>query len=316
MTGINVKSPIRLAVLAAALAAPMVASAQQSRGQIVGRTSIDTIVPLNSNGTVDLSLISGTIDVSAWSRDQVKIEATTERGSLRFTASRSRVGLSVDHEERRGNYRSGRTIYKVVVPRGARLIMATVSGPITAKGVGGETKAESVSGTIEIEDAGSLTVESVSGGVRVKNVRGRANAESVSGHVIMENVSGDVEAGSVSGPIRLSGITAKSVSASTVSGPIQFSGGVDPAGKYEFESHSGTIRLALPEDAGARLSLETFSGSFRSDFPVTIGGNSNWNDNRRFSGRSAEGRIGSGNARIEAQTFSGSILIIRGQNRE
>ncbi|MEX1187568.1 MAG: hypothetical protein ACSLFE_07180 [Gemmatimonadaceae bacterium] len=27
-------------------------------------------------------------------------------------------------------------------------------------------------------------------------------------------------------------------------------------------------------------------------------------------------RIGSGNARIEAQTFSGSILIIRGQNRE
>lgn len=316
MTGINVKSQIRWAVLAAALAAPMIASAQQSRGQVVGRTSIDTIVPLNSNGTVDLSLISGTIDVSAWSRDQVKIEATTERGSLRFTASRSRVGLSVDHEERRGRYSSGRTIYKVVVPRGARLIMATVSGPITAKGVGGETKAESVSGTIEIEDAGSITAESVSGGVRVKTVRGRANAESVSGHVIMENVSGDVDAGSVSGPIRLSGITAKSVSASTVSGPIQFSGGVDPAGKYEFESHSGTIRLALPADAGARLSLETFSGSFRSDFPVTIGGNSNWNDNQRFSGRSAEGRIGSGNARIEAQTFSGSILIIRGLNRE
>lgn len=314
MTGNNVKAQIRWAVLAAALAVPMFASAQQKSNtwtQSYGRTSIDTIVPLNSNGTVDLSLISGTIDVSAWSRDQVKIEATTERGSLRFTASRSRVGLSVDHEERRGNYRSGRTIYKVVVPRGARLIMATVSGPITAKGVGGDIKAESVSGTIEIEDAGSLKVESVSGGVRVRNVRGRANGESVSGHVIMENVRGDVEAGSVSGPIRLSGISAKSVSASTVSGPIQFSGGVDPAGRYEFESHSGTIRLALPEDAGARLSLETFSGSFRSDFPVTLTGDGGFG-----SGRSAEARIGRGNARIEAQTFSGSILIIRGQNRE
>jgi hypothetical protein len=306
MTGIKVKAQIRWAVLAAVLAAPTIVSAQTD-----GRTRIDTIVPLNSNGTVDLSLISGTIDVSAWSRDQVKIEATTQEGRLRFSASRSRVGLSVDHEGRRGTRSSGRTIYKVVVPRGARLIMATVSGPITAKGVGGDTKAESVSGTIEIDDAGSVTVESVSGGVRARNVRGRVTAESVSGHVIIENVRGDVEAESVSGPVRLSGITAKTVRAGTVSGPIQFSGGVDPAGKYEFESHSGTIRLALPPDAGARLSLETFSGSFRSDFPVTLTGEGGFG-----SGRSAEARIGRGNARIEAQTFSGSILIIRGQNRE
>jgi hypothetical protein len=303
MTGINVKAQIRWAVLAAALAAPMIASAQAD-----GRTRIDTLVPLNSEGIVDLSLISGTIDVSSWSRDQVKIEATTQEGSLRFTASRSRVGLSVEHLHSRS---SGRTIYKVVVPRGARLIMNTVSGPITAKGVGGQTTAESVSGTIEIEDASSLNIESVSGGVRARNVRGRAIGESVSGHVIMENVRGDVEVGSVSGPIRLSGITAKVVRARTVSGPIQFSGSVDPAGKYEFESHSGTIRLALPEDAGARLSLETFSGSFRSDFPVTLTGDGGFG-----SGRSAEARIGRGNARIEAQTFSGSILIIRGQNRE
>ena len=314
MTGIKVKAQFRWAVLAAVLAAPTILSAQTD-----GRTRIDTIVPLNSNGTVDLSLISGTIDVSAWSRNQVRIEATTQDGSLRFTASRSRVALKVDHDDHRGRGRfrsSGKTIYKVVVPRGTRLIMETVSGPITVKGVGGEVDAESVSGTIEIEDARAVSLESVSGGVRARNVSGSADVESVSGHVILENVRGDVEAESVSGPIRLSGITAKAVRAGTVSGPIQFSGGVDPAGKYEFESHSGTIRLALPPDAGARLSLETFSGSFRSDFPVTVGGNSNWNDNQRHSGRSAEARIGNGNARIEAQTFSGSILIIRGQNRE
>lgn len=314
MTGINVKAQIRWAVLAAALAAPTILSAQTD-----GRTRIDTIVPLNATGTVDLSLISGTIDVSSWSRDEVKIEATTQEGTLRFTASRSRVALKVDHEGRRGGrqYRSsGKTIYKVVVPRGTRLIMETVSGPITVKGVGGDVDAESVSGTIEIEDARSVSLESVSGGVRARNVQGSADAESVSGHVILENVRGDVEAESVSGPIRLTGITARIVRAGTVSGPIQFSGGVDPAGKYEFESHSGTIRLALPANTGARLSLETFSGSFQSDFPVTLGGNSNWNDNQRGPGRSAEARIGRGNARIEAQTFSGSILIIRGQNRE
>ncbi len=309
MMGINMKAQIRWAALAAVMAAPMVAS-----GQNDGRSRVDTIVPLNARGTVDLSLISGTIEVSAWSRDQVKIEASTAQpGTLRFTASRSRVALRVDHEARVGHGRlaTGKTIYKVVVPRGARLILATVSGPITAKGVGGETDAESVSGTIEIEDARSLSFESVSGGVRARNVEGRAKGESVSGHVVLENVRGDVEANSVSGPIRLTGITAKLVRAGTVSGPISFSGSVDPAGKYEFESHSGTIRLALPPDAGARLSLETFSGSFQSDFPVTLEG-----DIGPGSGRSGEARIGRGNARIEAQTFSGSILIIRGQNRE
>lgn len=307
MMGTNVKVQIRWAVLAAALSAPMLASAQDD-----GRQRIDTIVPLNASGTVDLSLISGIIDVSAWSRDQVKIEATTQEGTLRFSASRSRVGLSVDHASHRGRSRSsGRTIYKVVVPRGARLIMQTVSGPITVKGVGGQIDAESVSGTIEIEDARSLSFRSVSGGVRGRNVEGGASGESVSGHVILENVRGDVEASSVSGPVRLSGIRSKLVRASTVSGPIQFAGTVDPAGKYEFESHSGTIRLALPADAGARITLDTFSGSFQSDFPVTLESN-----NGPGSGRSGQARIGRGNARIEAHTFSGSILIIRGENRE
>ena len=318
MMDTKVKAQIRWAALAAALAVPALASAQVDRRDARdyrdyrdGPTRIDTIVPLNSNGTVDLSLISGTIEVSAWSRDQVKIEATTHEGRLRFAASRSRVALHVDHEERGRHRSSGKTIYKVVVPRGARLIMETVSGPITAKGVGGQVDAESVSGSIEVEDARSLSFESVSGGVRARNVSGGAKGESVSGHVILENVRGDVEAGSVSGPIRLSGITAKLVSASTVSGSIHFSGAVDPAGRYEFESHSGTIRLALPANTGARLSLETFSGSFKSDFPVTLGGNDG-----PGPGRSGEARIGRGNARIEAQTFSGSILIIRGENRE
>ncbi|HUR92304.1 MAG TPA: DUF4097 family beta strand repeat-containing protein [Gemmatimonadaceae bacterium] len=306
------KAQIRWAALAAALTLPMLASAQvDRRDRVDGRTRIDTIVPLNANGTVDLSLISGTIDVSAWSRDQVKIEASTFDGTLRFSASRSRVGLRVEHEGRGRHRSSGRTIYKVVVPRGARLILATVSGPITAKGVGGEVDAESVSGSIEVEDARSLSFESVSGGVRARSVSGGASGESVSGHVILENVRGDVEAGSVSGPIRLSGIDGKLVHASTVSGSIHFSGTVDPAGKYEFESHSGTIRLALPANTGARLSLETFSGSFQSDFPVTLGGNDG-----PGPGRSGEARIGRGNARIEAQTFSGSILIFRGENRE
>jgi hypothetical protein len=300
------KAQLRWAALAAAIAAPTIVS-----GQTYGRTSIDTIVPLNARGTVDLSLISGTIEVSAWSRDQVKIEASTQSGRLRFSASRSRVGLSVEHEERGRQRSSGKTIYKVVVPRGARLILATVSGPITAKGVGGDTDANSVSGTIEVEDASSLTVESVSGGVRARNVDNGAKASSVSGHVMLENVSGDVDANTVSGPIRLSGIRARVVRASTVSGAIQFAGNVDPAGKYTFESHSGTIRLALPANAGARLTLDTFSGSFQSDFPVTIEGNRG-----PGPGRSGEARIGRGNARIEAQTFSGSILIIRGQDRE
>jgi hypothetical protein len=65
--------------------------------------------------------------------------------------------------------------------------------------------------------------------------------------------------------------------------------------------------MGIPADAGAIVSLETFSGNVDSDFPVTLeSGRSRSGHESRF-----EFRVGKGGARIVAETFSGDIRIQR-----
>ncbi len=273
------------------------------------RTRIDTVVGLERQGTVDLSLISGRIAVIGWDRQDVKVSASVDRGYLKFDAAPSRLRLGVTSE--RGNVGSGR--FELSVPRGTRVLVNSVSGSLSAEGSRGEVDANSVSGGVVISDAiRRVSVETVSGGQRIAHVQGDLRSGSVSGRIELSDVVGDVEAETVSGRISVSRATSKYVRAGSVSGRVSYGGTIDPAGRYEFQSHSGSIRVALPASSGARFSVETFSGSIESDFPVTL----QPTDERRQSQKKFEFQVGNGRARITAESFSGSIYIIRGADRD
>lgn len=309
----TMKTSLKLsAFVAAALlvaAGPSWASAQDERSL----RQIDTTLRLDRGGAVDLSLISGRIRVVGWDRADVQIKASIEDGYLDLSANSSRVSLSVeesgrDHRGRRqGNV--GEAQYDVSVPRGTRLILEAVSGDISARGSQGEIEANSVSGDVEISDgARMVSVESVSGTAQASKVNGNLRIETVSGDLRAETVSGNVEANSVSGTVRLTGIQSRDVRSETVSGDIIYIGSIDPSGRYSYESHSGTVRLDIPRNAGAQFSVETFSGDISTDFPVTVPP-----DSRRSRGR-VEFTIGDGRARVTAQTFSGRIVINSGDS--
>lgn len=294
---------------------PLAARAQDDPGvQIRGLTRVDTTVRLDRGGAVDLSLVSGRIRVTGWDRPDVKVTASIESGRLRFDANSSRVSLSVedtDNEGRRGRRHNnvGDAQYQVSVPRGSRLILEAVSGDVMAKGSQGEIEATSVSGDVDVSDGvRSVSAEAVSGSVHASQVNGNLRTETVSGDLRAENVSGNIEASSVSGNIHLVGIQSKDVRTETVSGDITYSGSIEPSGRYSFEAHSGTIRLNIPRDAGARFSVETFSGDVTTDVPVTIPPGS-----KRREGR-MDFTIGDGRARVTANTFSGSIVINTGSD--
>jgi hypothetical protein len=298
-----------IVVAALLVALPLEAKAQEYRG----RTRVDTTVRLDRGGVVDLSLISGRINVTGWDRPDVRISASIDRGIIRFNANPSRVSMSVDDEDDnrgRGRHSVGDARYEVSVPRGSRLVLEAVSGDVRASGSQGEIEASSVSGEVDVTGgAREVSVESVSGSVHAAQVNGNLRAESVSGDVRAETVSGSVEAHSVSGSVRLTGVQSKDVDAETVSGDIIYSGSIEAGGRYSFESHSGTVRLNIPRGAGAQFSVETFSGDVSTDFTVTI---------PPGSGRRREGRmeftIGDGRAKVNAQTFSGRIVINSGSD--
>jgi DUF4097 and DUF4098 domain-containing protein YvlB len=294
-------------------ALPISVRAQDDGVQIRGVTRVDTTVKLDRGGAVDLSLISGKIRVTGWDRPDVKVSASIESGRLRFDANSSRVSLTVEdsddegHRNRNRHNNVGEAQYDVSVPRGSRLILEAVSGDVISRGSQGEIEATSVSGDVDVSDGvRAVSAEAVSGSVHASQVNGNLHTETVSGELRAENVSGNVQASSVSGDIRLVGIQSKDVRTETVSGDITYTGSMEPSGRYNFEAHSGTIRLNIPRGSGAQFSVETFSGDVNADVPVTIPPGRGRREGRM------EFTIGDGRARVTANTFSGQIVINTG----
>jgi len=292
---------IAASLLAAAALSPAVAG-----GQSRDAHRIDTTVTVGRDASVDLSLISGDVTVTAASRSEVRIQAHSDVIPLRF----EHVGNTVRVTTESGNYRrSGSQRMEVVVPFGTRVRASSVSGNVSVRGVRGEVEASSVSGDATVEEATRrASVSSVSSDARIRGVDGDVRIRSVSGDISVDRVSGEVDAETVSGEVDVRGARSDRVHAQSVSGDITYDGTISRDGRYDFQSHSGTVRLYVPSDAGISLTASSFSGSVNSRMPMTMGPTTGSRGVRR--GQRMELSINGGGARVSAQTFSGDIDII------
>jgi DUF4097 and DUF4098 domain-containing protein YvlB len=280
-------------------------------------------IRIGANGRLTLANVAGEIVVTGGSGDEVVVEAVKRtRGDRDDLAS-----VEIDIEERPGRVevrtrhtgRRDRTAvdFTVSVPAGTEVDVSSVSGSVRVSSVRGTVRARSVSGNVTT--AGSPRVEV---------------ANSVSGDVDLADVSsdGDLNVGSVSGDIRARGVKARALDLSTVSGRIDaadvtcdrlrmksvsgdldFTGTLARNGRYEVNSHSGDVRMAVPENSGFELDATTFSGSIDSELPAKLTGASSSDDRRRRgrTGRTTRAVVGDGTAVLTIATFSGDILIRR-----
>jgi len=305
-----------LTALSVALVVPVTGSAQSDRNREREReesqdaqSRLDTTFAFNKNGSVDLTEVSGDVVVNAWDRNEARVRAYAERGRIRSSLSSSRLSLEIEPV----HGRIGDSKMEVWVPVGARVVARSTSGDVTVKGTRAQVDARSTSGDVVVSDAtDQVTIESVSGDVHGSQLNGDVRSESVSGTIEIRDASGPVRAETTSGDVSLLGVTSASVFATTVSGEVEYDGTVDNNGRYEFHSHSGDIRLGIPESSSAQFSVETFSGSLDSEFPITLQpGQRSTGRPRRF-----EFKLGSGSARITAESFSGDIVLARRARRE
>jgi DUF4097 and DUF4098 domain-containing protein YvlB len=305
-----------LTALSIAIMVPVAGSAQSDRNREREReesqdaqSRLDTTFAFNKGGSVDLSEVSGDVVVNAWDRNEARVRAYAERGRIRSSLSSSRLSLEIEPV----HGRIGDSKMEVWVPVGVRVVARSTSGDVTVKGTKGEVDARSTSGDVVVSDAtGHITIESVSGDVHGSQLSGDVRSESVSGTVEIRDASGPVRAETTSGDVSLLGVTSASVFATTVSGEVEYDGTVDKNGRYEFHSHSGDIRLGIPESSSAQFSVETFSGSLDSEFSITLEpGQRSTGRPRRF-----EFKLNGGSARITAESFSGDIVLARRARRE
>lgn len=275
------------------------------------RSSIDTTFAFDQRGTVNLTLGGGEIVVTAWSRDQIRIQASSESQNIRLDASSSRVTLELTSA-----YRGrGDTRFEVAVPAGARVIARTRSADVAITGVKGDVEARTENGDITVEDAGQrLDLVTLSGDVEARNLTGDVQIKTMNGDVKVSDLRGDFEAESVSGSIELRNADGRYVRSHTTSGDLLYDGAINPSGRYELVTHSGDVRLAIPANTGAQLSISTWSGAIDSDFPITLKPGEHGIGSGQAKRFTFE--IGNGAARVTAESFSGDVSIMsRGSSR-
>ena len=292
-------------------------------------------VKIGRDGRFSLVNISGDIVVTPGAGDEVSIEAVKhtrgDKGELATVQiivddRAGRVDVRTEYDQNRsGDRRRGNSVsvdYTVTVPASVSVDLRSVSGAVKVTGIHGSVRGETVSGDVTISDAPRLeAAKTVSGNVTLTSVTadGDLSAASVSGNVRAKGVKArGLDLGSVSGDINVSDVTCERLGVKTVSGSVEYAGGIAKGGRYEINGHSGTVRLLLANPGGFELTANSFSGSIRSELPLTIGGDSarGGNDDRPRGRRDAgnhamRATFGDGSATIVVHTFSGDIVIAK-----
>jgi DUF4097 and DUF4098 domain-containing protein YvlB len=202
--------------------------------------------------------------------------------------------------------------YTVTTPVGTRLTINSISGSVKVSDIKGDAALNTISGTVRIANAGRIAAaKSVSGAVEILDteIDGDVQAESISGDVTLRRVRARrLELGAISGSVLLQDVQCDRVEAHSISGNVEYQGMLAKNGRYGLTSHSGEIRIAVSGGTGFELDANSFSGTVRSDLPLTLRGRDGTAQGRG-RGRAIHGVYGDGSAVLDVTTFSGSIVI-------
>lgn len=264
-----------------------------------------------ADARVEISNVRGTVAVSAWDKPEVSLDGSLGSDSkLDISGDASHLTLKVTGEKDswvHGKGPDSDSDLTLRVPRSVALDVSVVSADANVTGIAGKTlEVASVSGGIAVNSgAPDIDVNSVSGDVtfdstntsmtraHLQTVSGNINAKGLAGHVKLETVSGDmvVSAGAV-----------QDLEAGTVSGDANLTFAPSSHASVKLESMSGDLRVHLPASVSAHIEATTFSGGIDSDFGKV-------KTQEMGPGSSLDAQAGAGDARINAQSFSGNIEL-------
>lgn len=277
------------------------------------------------DGSLLLHNVSGDIVVTASSVNDIRVEAIKHAKGRTAAEARGQlenVQLSIQNAggrvevmtEHRGRESRAWVSFNVMVPYDARVELHSVSGDITVTGLKGELRAETVSGDVRASALTRLVLlKSLSGDVEINGAEsdGVITLSSVSGDVTANNLKArGIEVSSVSGDTVLNGCLCDRAQVNSVNGNVQYGGRLAKTGRYEMKTHSGNIALHYM-GGSFDLTASTFSGgiTFEPALPATVKNTSS----RYGPGKSMRGAVNGGGAYVELTTFSGDILVSKGQ---
>lgn len=126
-------------------------------------------------------------------------------------------------------------------------------------------------------------VETVNGNLFISGVEGAGELRTVNGNVDVYDSAGRFSGKTTNGDVR---VELRRLAA---------------AGAMALESITGSVSLALPQDASAVLDVRSINGEFRTELPLAV---------RSSMGREFHGSLGRGGITVRLRTVNGGIEIV------
>ena len=272
---------------------------------LAGQKKIERRIPLGMEGAFRVMNMVGSVVIHGWSKDTVLIRGTLAPGD-QFFAGGGYTGAKMFIES--ANDRNPKpTNLEIWVPARARVWVKTATAPIDVDGVDGGLDLYTVSATIEVTgNPRELNAEAIDGDIHIAGSPAWLRAKSASGAITFRGASSDAGLSTVSGGVKVEGGPFERTKIETVTGNVSFSGRVERSGTFDFDTHSGSVDIAVPDKTGASFSVVSIAGMITNNvsrgMPTT----------GRF-GRGSEltTEIGDPGAKISVRTFKGAVTLRR-----
>jgi len=272
---------------------------------LVAQKKIERKLPLGMEGALRIHNMVGSVIVHGWNKDTVLVRGTLAPGDSFFMGG-GYTGAKMFVES--VNDRNPKpTRLEVWAPARVRLWIKTATANIDVSDIAGGLDLYVVSGTIDVTgNPHELNAEAIDGDIHITGSPSWVRAKSATGAITLQGASSDVGLSTVSGPIKVNGGTGmfERTKLETVTGNISFAGRLDRSGTFDFDTHSGSVDIAIPEKSGATFSVVTIAGSITNNLSrkSPIPG--------RF-GRGAEltAEENGGGAKVSVRTFKGPVTL-------
>jgi len=270
---------------------------------------IDQRLDAASDGVVSISNISGSVDVSGWSRKEVEITGMLgdDVEELIFERNGNEIEITVRAPKRNSHDVSSNLVIKV--PEQSSVEAVTVSADVDIQNVHGAQELQTVSGDVDSEAfSADVEIMTVSGDIELQgdDQKARTELESVSGDVEAQNLAGEISTNTVNGDITLVNSSFSRVRLETVNGDIIFESALTKGGNFSLETINGDVDIDFNESISARFDIETFNGDISNCFgpePVRT--------SKYTPGTELKFTEGDGDGRVGIQTLNGDLRLCK-----
>jgi DUF4097 and DUF4098 domain-containing protein YvlB len=272
---------------------------------LAAQKKIERRMALGMEGAFRVMNMVGSVVVHGWSKDTVLIKGTLSPGDEfhvggGYTGAKAFIESNDQRDPKPANL-------EIWVPARARVWVKTATARIDVDGVDGGLDLYVVSGTIDVTGSPKeLNAEAIDGDIHISGSPAWLRAKSASGMVTLRGGSSDAGISTVSGNVKVEGGAFERTKIETVTGNVSFAGKLDRSGSFDFDTHSGSIDIAIPDKTNASFSVATIASTI----------NNNVSRTKPVAGRFGRGfelttDTGDGGAKVSVRTFKGSVTLRR-----